>query len=428
MNNAQPIPCSAAAHAPASRPLALLEARRQRDELRSLLRTEQSAMADFLVALADFDRRRGWEPLGHATLFSFLITELQLSNSAAYYRMSAARLLQDFPEVIQPLREGRLCLSTVAELAKVLTEGNRAVVVPRFFGLSAREAQALVAELQPRPAPPLRDLIISVTREVSPTGPSPGLRLELPLPPASQPATQEIPPSNPNADSESLLTSEVPPTHPVRVAPRPDQIEPLTGSLTRLHFTVSREVVKKVEAARRGLGHAIPNASLEQVLEAALDLLLEKQAKARGQVKRPRAAVPVAPAAPAATSTPNPTPTATATEPPAHRREGHRRAIPAAIRRAVWARDAGRCSWPLDGGGCCGSTLRLELDHIVPWAAWGGETEGNLRLTCAAHNRLAALQVFGEGVMRRYRGVREAVAVYGAAAQAAAGGGGAASG
>jgi hypothetical protein len=408
MTTAHPIPSSAAAPAPACRPLELLEARRRRDLIASLLRKEQSAMADFLVALSDFDRRRGWEPLGHANLFSFLVAELHLSNSAAFYRKSAARLLQDFPEVIEPLREGRLCLSTIAELAKVMTEANRAVVAPRFFGLSAREAQSLVAELQPRPEPPLRDLMTSETRVVGstdPTDPAPSLRMEFPLPAATETRPWDID-SAPNWEAQPILTSEFPPMQPMRVVPRPDEIEPLTASLTRLHFTVRREVVKKVETARRGLGHTLPNATLEQVLEAGLDLLLEKQAKARGQLKKPRATLPTA----TPTPTPTPTPTSTSTEPPSGRRDGPRAAIPAAVKRAVWARDAGRCSWPLDSGGSCGSTHLLELDHIVPWAEWGSETEANLRLTCATHNRLGARQLFGERVMARYRGAREPVA------------------
>jgi hypothetical protein len=167
-------------------------------------------------------------------------------------------------------------------------------------------------------------------------------------------------------------------------------MEPLSAEQRRLHVNVSKAFVKKLQGARAGLSHSIPGATLEQVLEAALDLLLEKQARTRGQVKRPRAVVAI------------PTATPTPTEPPPLRREGPRVAIPAAVKRAVWQRDAGRCSWPLDGGGCCGSTHRLELDHIVPWADWGGETEANLRLTCAAHNRLAARQAFGERVVARY--------------------------
>ncbi len=41
-------------------------------------------MADFLVALADFDRRRAWVELGHNGLFMFLHRELGLSKSAVH--------------------------------------------------------------------------------------------------------------------------------------------------------------------------------------------------------------------------------------------------------------------------------------------------------------------------------------------------------
>src|SRR4051812_3685714 len=42
------------------------------DRLAELLRREQASMADFLVALADFDRRRAWLELGNSSLFYFL--------------------------------------------------------------------------------------------------------------------------------------------------------------------------------------------------------------------------------------------------------------------------------------------------------------------------------------------------------------------
>jgi hypothetical protein len=54
-------------------------------------------MADFLVALADFDRRRLWVELGYSSLFSFLHRELGLSKGAAFYRKTAAELVQRFP-------------------------------------------------------------------------------------------------------------------------------------------------------------------------------------------------------------------------------------------------------------------------------------------------------------------------------------------
>jgi hypothetical protein len=93
--------------------------------LADLLRRERAALAEFLVAVAVFDQERRWLELGYSSLFYFLCRELGLSKSAAFQRMTAAQLIQEYPEVIEPLRDGRLCLSTVTEVAKVITPENR---------------------------------------------------------------------------------------------------------------------------------------------------------------------------------------------------------------------------------------------------------------------------------------------------------------
>src|SRR5512133_1227116 len=134
-------------------------AREQTAALAALLRREHDAMADFLVALADFDARRVWVELGHTSLFWFLHRELGLSKGAAFYRKTAAELVQSFPEVIAPLRDGRLCLTSIVALAKVITPENRGEVIPRFFHRSKSEALEVVAELKPVDAPPRRDVV-----------------------------------------------------------------------------------------------------------------------------------------------------------------------------------------------------------------------------------------------------------------------------
>jgi hypothetical protein len=395
---------AASTHAPASRPLELLEARQLSGSLKVLLRKETAAMADFLLALADFDRRRGWEALGHASLFAFLVAELRLSRNSAFWRLSSARLIQRHPEVIEPLRDGRLCLSTTAELAKVLTSENLDSVLPRYYRLSAREAAEVTVELQPRAHPPLRTVVtcLEPSRPAGDLAASPRPQAALVL--GGRPTTRTegaVPTSEPTQGPCGPASgAEAPSTSPPRVeAPRGD-VEPLTADLRRLHITVSRQFLVELESAKDGLSHAIPNATIEQVLQAAVRLLLERQAKARGQVKRPRAI-------------PNQSPQEAApplelisTEPPPPRRPGPREAIPAAVRRAVWERDQGRCTWPLDGGGCCGSTHRLELDHIKPWARDGEPSVANLRVVCASHNALAARQAFGARWMVRYQGDR----------------------
>ncbi len=98
--------------------------------------------------------KQAWRDLCHTSLFYFLHRELGLSKGAAHYRKVAAELVQRFPEVVEPLRDGRLCITSVVELAKVLTPENRDEVLPRFFHRSKHEAIAVAAEIRPMEAAP----------------------------------------------------------------------------------------------------------------------------------------------------------------------------------------------------------------------------------------------------------------------------------
>ena len=76
------------------------------------------------------------------------------------------------------------------------------------------------------------------------------------------------------------------------------------------------------------------------------------------------------------------------------------RHIPAEVKRAVWARDGGRCAFVAEGGRRCDERGFLEFDHIVPFAAGGEATVENLRLLCRVHNRHEAELFFGPHVVR----------------------------
>ncbi|MDE0445920.1 MAG: hypothetical protein OXH96_04535 [Spirochaetaceae bacterium] len=69
------------------------------------------------------------------------------------------------------------------------------------------------------------------------------------------------------------------------------------------------------------------------------------------------------------------------------------RYIPVAVKREVWRRDQGCCSYvDPHSGRRCGSRYRLEIDHIVPFALGGGAEPENLRVRCGAHHRLRHAQ------------------------------------
>jgi hypothetical protein len=351
-----------------------MNARDLATRLSDLLRREHGAMAEFLLALADFDRRKAWEELGYTSLFTFLRRHLELSKGAASYRAAAAALIQRVPGVVAPLRDGRICLSTMFELAKVVTPENHVEVLPRFFRRSRDEAQELVAELLPKERPPTRTIIVPVRSAAASTPP----RVPAEAAPAA-PAPLE--PTAVTGRPADLLDAKAP-TPPVnaptvRFSGRPT-FEPLTADLFRMYVTVPKRFKEKLEAAREALSHSHPGASQVEILEAGLDLLLERAAKRNGLVKKPR----------------------NEQRPSEASKRGY---VPAEVKRAVHARDGGCCAWRLDDGGVCGSTHRLQYDHVRPKALGGESTLDNVRLLCQAHNLLAARRVFGEACMERFR-------------------------
>jgi hypothetical protein len=130
----------------------------------------------------------------------------------------------------------------------------------------------------------------------------------------------------------------------------------MTATASRMHVTVSREFLVLLKKAKAGQSHVQPGASDEEVLTAALELLIEKQTRRKA-------------------------------------------CVPAKVKREVVKRDKGECQWNLADGGVCGATVRLEIDHVVPRSKGGPSTVENCRILCRAHNIEAARQVYGDAHM-----------------------------
>ena len=335
-------------------------------------------MAEFLLALAEFDEQRGWLELGYSSLFYFLHRELGLSKGAAHYRKTAAGLVRQFPEIVEPLRDGRLCITSVVEVAKVLTAENRHEVLPKFFQRSKRDAMALAAALQPSVAPH-RDVITAV----APAARAAAARRDTgsdaaahPVEPTST-AVQPVEPAGAEgappavADAGRMDAGRM--DAPLAATSRASQsAEPLTAEMSRLHFTVSRGFIEKLKAAQAALSHGQHGANFETTLEAGLDLVLKRHAARRGLVEKPRAESTAADSSGSSGSSDSSA------------------AVPASVKREVWKRDGGRCQWPLESGGTCQSTLRVEYDHIIPRALGGSSAPGNLRLLVPGSRRVGA--------------------------------------
>ena len=79
------------------------------------------------------------------------------------------------------------------------------------------------------------------------------------------------------------------------------------------------------------------------------------------------------------------------------------RHIPDAIKRVVFERDAGRCTFTDELGRRCPETGALEFDHVDGFARTHVHRAEDIRLLCRAHNQHAAEQMYGRAFMETLR-------------------------
>ena len=153
-------------------------------------------------------------------------------------------------------------------------------------------------------------------------------------------------------------------------------MEPIAQNRYVLQVSIGQETHDLLESVTNLLSHQVPSGDLAQVLHQALGI-------ADAQLKKTKCAE---------------------TDKPRRSRGTSRaRCIPAAVRRGVWDRDGGQCTFVSESGHRCRSRKRLEVDHIVEIGRGGESSIENVRLRCRAHNQYTAEQTFGAEFMERKR-------------------------
>ncbi len=167
------------------------------------------------------------------------------------------------------------------------------------------------------------------------------------------------------------------------------RVAPLAPQHFGFQFTADQETRDLYEHVRALMSHDVPTGDMALVFKGALKL-------AAAQLEKRKLA---------------------ATTRPRHSRQGtSARHIPAAVKRAVWERDGGQCTFVSDAGRRCTSRRLLEFDHREAAARGGESTADNVRLLCRSHNQHVARQAFGAEFMERKR--EEARADHGGGARA----------
>ncbi len=341
---------------------------------------ERQVQVEFLVHLEEYDRRRAWAEAGYPSLWEWCLRVLHLREGAAGRRIAAMRVLRRLPRLAEALRDGRLSLSTVTLLGPVLTEENCEEIVARAAYLTKAETEHLVVSLQPRTAPK-EGLRLLSPRAVS--SPSSAAQLSSAAQPRETPPSQQEPPALTNPPDRGSPPAPEPPRRASRAT-----LEPVSADTYSLRATVDSAFKKDLDQLKALLAHKFPGGDLGAVLREAVQCALEKHGKRKGAVEPSRKRKSPPPKERAADEKPWP-----ATREP----------IPAAVRREVWKRDGGQCAWRSEDGHRCGSTWKLEVDHIKPAALGGPSTVENLRICCRTHNQLHANHAFGRAHMELFR-------------------------
>ena len=358
------------------------------DQFGRLVHQDHHHTLALLRHIEAIDRRKLWAKYGHPSMFDLCVSRYHMSESTAGKRIGAARTARRFPILFEMVGRGEMHLSGVHRLKAHLTPENHEGILAQAKHKTIREIEKLVAHLAPRPDIPSR-LRALPERSGSSTG--------APLVPATSPAPATSPPYSPT--TSTTTTRVEPPRSPAPPAPRraPDP-EPLAAGRYKLQVTIDEATHQKLEELQDLLAHKIPNGDPAAIICRALDTLLTEVRKTKlGAADKPRT------------------------------RKLHTnplsRAIPAAFKREVWARDQGRCSFVGADGHQCNETRGLEFAHREPWAKGGEHSADNLCLRCRAHNAWEAERDFGAGFMairprareRPYEGSRAAIRHLGAA-------------
>jgi hypothetical protein len=309
--------------------------------------------AELLVHLGEIDERKLYLDCAFPSMFAFCVGELGFSEDAAYNRITVARAGRRLPGVVEAVRSGQVHLAGLRLLVPHLTAGNHHGLLAEAAGRSKRAIEELVARLAPQP--PVPALIRKLPERLS--------------------IAAAAPPSLEAAAPAALLR---------RAEHRP-VIAPLTEEAFRIQFTASRALRDKLRQAQDLMRHRVPDGDLATIVDRALDLLIEGVKKERFATGRKA-------------------------------REGLRhdagpsgsRHIPDSIKRAVYERDGGRCTFADERGHRCPETGALEFDHLDGFARTHVHPVARIRLLCRAHNQHAAEQTYGQAFMERARAAKGA--------------------
>src|SRR5688572_1033277 len=245
---------------------------------RGLIGRSNQVLAALLAHLGEVEARGLHRQRACSSLYAYCIYELRLSEDEAVRRVSAARLVRRFPELLDAIASGELHLTGLLLLGPHLTRENFSDVMARAKHRTKKEITKLLRILDPLPDVPARIEVLGSAHPIGATHPTWAEQV------ASFCPVRELTPGDRPGDW--VAGDELP--APARPEATVEVKEPLRF---KVQFTATDEYVNLLERAAALLSNRGEQNSIEEIHLRALRDLVEKLEKRRyGATARGRAA------------------------------------------------------------------------------------------------------------------------------------------
>ena len=334
------------------------------NQTRALAAEERKLTTRMLWHLREIEERRLFAERGYPSLFEMCVRELGYSEATAQRRIAAMRLIREIPELQTKLESGELKMGQVSQVQGFLRAERREQgrsyslqekkdLIARIEGKSTRETERELTSISPQSAG-----VKEKERAISAT-------------------ETEIRFIADEALLDKLKRLQELGSHRFEARSKYADLFHWLADLGLAKLepkSVELETAAPHPAEESLLSTLKPSVSVHDSSTNAIEHSVQDTSTTAMELIEPMS-----------------------TEKPQKRSLS--RYIPAAIKRRVWTRDGGCCTFvDPKSGRRCGSRTLIQIDHIHPFALGGrSDDAANLRLLCFQHNQLEAERWFQAG-------------------------------
>jgi len=285
----------------------------------------QKIEIELVDILQRIDFHRVYLKYGCGSLFEYAVSQLRLSESAAYNFIAVSRKALEVPALKEAIKSQSLSVSKARRITSVITKDNQEKWIPLALELSQRDLEKEVANVNPQVEKPERAKFVKEDR----------VNLNFHVSEDLYNKIKRI------QDLEAQRTSKV------------VSLEDALKAMAELYL----EKKDPVEKATRAV--AKPDSCRVKAAAPRSGRYRSIPADSCRVEKAQKPSIPFV-----------------------------RQNIPAHLKHQVHLRDKGRCSYTAPNGKVCTNSRWIQIHHIIPISHGGMNRLENLKTLCSAHHRM----------------------------------------